>query len=273
MKKVLILFGKSNWKNSQPFSNKDYQYSYEFFYTLCKKHGIQMYRASYEWYDYQNHVFKHAWIYNGPGANWSRVNDIIPDIIYDKTKGRAEVYYKKELIGKNFTIINDLTFTRIIDDKFLTSLIFSQWSKESHIVRNQKELFLCTQKIQTPMAVLKPISASGGSGIQIFKKESVSKISFHGEYILQEFIDSSRGVPNVKTGLHDLRLVFVNDSLIYSYIRTPRPDSYLANLAQGGSLTIVPIEKLPDSLFPIIKHSQKVFSSFDPFENQSATYH
>ena len=125
MKKVLILFGKSNWKNSQPFSNKDYQYSYEFFYTLCKKHGIQMYRASYEWYDYQNHVFKHAWIYNGPGANWSRVNDIIPDIIYDKTKGRAEVYYKKELIGKNFTIINDLTFTRIIDDKFLTSLIFS----------------------------------------------------------------------------------------------------------------------------------------------------
>lgn len=58
--------------------------------------------------------------------------------------------------------------------------------------------------------------------------------------------------------------MFVNDSLIYSYIRSPQPHSYLANLAQGGSLLIVPAEKLPDSLTPIIEHSRKTFSSFNP---------
>lgn len=264
MKKILILFGKSNWKNAQPFSNKDYQYSYEFFYTLCKQNGIQMYRASYEWYDYKNHFFKHAWIYNGPGGNWSRVDHVSPDLIYDKTKGRAEVYYKKELIRNNFPIINDLTFTQIIDDKFLTGLIFAKWSKENHIVRSPEELASCINKILTPIAVLKPVSDSGGKGVQIFQKNTLSEISFHGEYILQEFIDSSHGVPGVKTGLHDLRLVFVNDDLIYAYIRNPQPNSYLANLAQGGSLTIVPQEKIPHSLTPIIEHAQKIFSSFNP---------
>ena len=57
MKKVLILYGRSDWRKSKPFKNKQYQYSYEYFYDLCKRNKIQMYRASYEWYDYEKNVF------------------------------------------------------------------------------------------------------------------------------------------------------------------------------------------------------------------------
>ena len=170
MKKVLILFGKGNWEKSRPFTSKDYQYSYEFFYTLCKKNGIQMYRASYEWYDYEKHVFKHAWIYEGEDAQWKRVDNVTPDLIYDKTKGRPEIFYKKELIGTHYSFINDLRFTQIIDDKFLSSLLFRKWSKKSTIVRNQKELQEGISEISTETVVLKPISESGGKGIQIFKR-------------------------------------------------------------------------------------------------------
>jgi glutathione synthase/RimK-type ligase-like ATP-grasp enzyme len=81
---------------------------------------------------------------------------------------------------------------------------------------------------------------------------------------LQEFIDSSLGVPGISSGLHDLRLVFVNNKLIYSYIRKPQKGSFLANLSQGGSLVIIPSKKLPQSLFPIVKYVQQTFATFNP---------
>lgn len=258
----MILFGKSDWENAKPFANKDYQYSYEYFYTLCKENDIQMYRASYQWYDYKKNIFSYAWIYEGENANWKKVSDIKPDLVYDKTKSRAEVYYKKELIREHYPFINDLLFTKIIDDKFLTSLLFPQWSKKNWLIKSKEDLGRIISQLETSKIVLKPISESGGNGVQVIEKNDWEKVSFEGENIVQEFIDSSRGVPGVSEKMHDLRLVFVNEEIIYSYIREPKEGSYLANLAQGGSLKIVPREKLPQSLQPIIVHMNEVFSAF-----------
>ncbi len=264
MKKVMILFGKSNWQKAKPFSNKDYQYSYEYFYSLCKKSGIQMYRASHEWYDYEKNLFKYAWIYEGEGANWKRVKNIKPDLIYDKTKASTEVYHKKELMQKHYPFINDLNFTHLIDDKLITSLIFEKWSKKSWLVKSSSELKYILPKLKSSRIVIKPISESGGKDVQIIDKKAASNIKIEKENIVQEFIDSSRGVPGVSKKIHDLRLVFVNEKLIYSYIREPKEGSLLANLAQGGSLIIVPKEKLPASLKPIIAHANDIFATFAP---------
>lgn len=265
MKKVLILFGRSNWKKSKPFNNKDYQYSYEYFYSLCQKNGMQMYRASYKWYDYDKNIFKHAWIFKGKGGEWKKINNIKPDIIYDKTKARMEVYFKKELIAEEYSFINDLNFTRIIDDKFITSLLFKKWSKKSWIAENNDDLKNILPRIATNKVVTKPISESGGEDIWINNKKGILReIKINQACIVQDFIDSSKGVPSVSNKMHDLRLVFVNNKIIYAYIREPSKGSYLANLAQGGSLKIVPLEKLPKTLNPIIKQANDIFQTFDP---------
>ncbi|HCU70744.1 MAG TPA: hypothetical protein DIC35_03230 [Candidatus Moranbacteria bacterium] len=265
MKKVMILFGKSNWQKAKPFSNKEYQYSYEYFYSLCKKNEIQMYRASYQWYDYKNHVFKYAWIYEGENGNWKKVKNIKPDLIYDKTKARMETYYMKELIGENYPFINNQLFTRLIDDKFTTSLIFSDWSKKNWLIKNTSELRDVLPKIKTTKIVIKPLMESGGNGVQVLsKKEALKKACLQETNLVQEFIDSSKGVPNISHSMHDLRIVMVNEKIIYAYIREPKKGSYLANLAQGGSLKIVPKEKLPKSILPIIKSVNEILSSFNP---------
>jgi len=265
MKKVMILFGKSDWRSAKPFANKDYQYSYEYFYTLCKKQGIQMYRASYQWYDYQKHIFKYAWVYEGEGANWKKVYNIKPDLIYDKTKASSEVYLKKELIEEYYPFINDLNFTKLIDDKFITGLLFSTWSKKNWLVKNNSDVLAMMKNIHSKKFVLKPLSESGGKGIYILEKNKVSTLpKINSPYILQEFIDSSKGVPGVSQHMHDLRLVCVNDKIIYSYIREPKAGSFLANLAQGGKLIIVPRKKLPTSLSPIIKQANEIFATFSP---------
>jgi len=264
-KKVMILFGKSDWKKSKPFSNKDYQYSYEYFYDLCQENGIRMYRASYQWYDYKKHIFKHAWVFEGKGGKWKKVDNIAPDLVYDKTKARMEVYFKKELIEEHYPFINDLNFTRLIDDKLTTSLLFSKWSKKSWIIKNNCDLEIVLKNINSTKLVAKPLSDSGGKGIYIIEKNKANELpEIRSPYIVQDFIDSSKGVPGVNNRMHDLRLVFVNDKLIYSYIREPQAGSYLANLAQGGSLTIVPKDKLPKSLAPILDHANEVLETFNP---------
>ena len=265
MKKVLILFGKSNWYNSIPFTNKNIQHSYECFYQLCQKENIQLYRASWEWYDYENHVFKQAWTFDMETAQWERSYDIRPDLIYDKTKASMESYYKKELISKNYPFINNLSFTNILDDKLVTSLIFSKWSKKSWLVNNEEKLRRILPKIKSHNLVIKPISESGGKNVQFLNKNNVlEKATLDKACLVQEFIDSSSGVPGIKTSnsMHDLRLVFVNEKLVYSYIREPEAGSFLANLAQGGSLHIVPVEKIPASLTPIIRYANGVFETF-----------
>jgi len=224
-----------------------------------------MYRASYEWYDYKNHLFKHAWIFEGQNANWKRMRNIKPDLIYDKTKARMEIYYKKELIREKYPFINNLEFTRLIDDKLTVSLLFSKWSKRSWLAENKKDLREILPKIKKAKIVIKPLLESGGKGIQILnKKDVMRKAKIKGPHLVQEFIDSSRGVPKFSKEIHDLRLVFVNDKIIYSYIREPKKGSYLANLAQGGSLTIVPKNKLPESLAPIVKYANEIFHTFNP---------
>jgi len=262
MKKVMILFGKSNWEVAKPFSNKEYQYSYEYFYDLCKISGIQMFRASYQWYDYEKHLFKYAWVFEGKGGKWKKVENIQPDLIYDKTKSRTEVYYKKELISQHYPFINDLNFTKIVDDKFLTSLIFPQWSKKCYLIKSKEELRKILPELKTSKIVVKPLSESGGKGVHILEKKELEELDLIGENIVQEFIDSTAGVPKISKGMHDLRLVFVGSKLIYSYIREPKEGCFLANLAQGGKLIIVPVKDLPESLWPIVNFINGTFDSF-----------
>lgn len=265
MKSVLILIGRNNWKKSKPFETERYQYSYEYFYTLCKENNIRMLRASYQWYDYEKNLFKYAWVFEKSGNVWKRVKNIKPDLIYDKTKSRMEVYYKKELIRKHYPFINDLDFTKIIDDKFITSLILEKWSKKSHVVNSMTEVRAFLEKTKPGKFILKPLSDSGGKGIYIINSASGLKIPLiEKTYLIQDFIDSSRGVPGVCKGMHDLRLVFINEKLMYSYIRQPQKGSFLANIAQGGSFAIVPKNKLPKSILPIIKKVNEMFSSFSP---------
>jgi glutathione synthase/RimK-type ligase-like ATP-grasp enzyme len=264
MKKILILFGKSDWENIRPFSNKEYQLSYECLYSLAKQNGIQLYRASYQWYNYDKHLFEYAWTFKA-GKGWERAYDIKPDLIYDKTRAGMEVYFKKELIAKHYRFVNSLRFTRIIDDKLITSLIFHKWSKKSWIINSPEKLRRILPRIRSKKIVVKPISESGGQNVHILDKHtSLEKITFGNDYIVQEFIDSSRGVPGASDCMHDLRLIFINDKLIYSYIREPEEGNYLANLSQGGSLSIFPKDRIPSSLHPIIRCANKVFETFTP---------
>ncbi len=65
------------------------------------------------------------------------------------------------------------------------------------------------------------------------------------EYVLQEFVDTAKGIPNIVMGHHDLRIIIVNGKMTLAHVRTPKEGSLLANVAQGGSLQEIRLENIP----------------------------
>ncbi len=264
MKKILVLYGKSKGKNIRPFANKDARSSIEHFFERGAEYGYEMYRASYDWYDYEKYEFQEAWAFQPTEKDWNKVKHIKPDIIFDKTKASAEAYYKKELISLHYPFINDLTFTWLVDNKFVTSLLFSRWSKKSWLVKGQEQLELILRHIKTERIVVKPVQDSGGKGVHITSRAECLNLAIKGEHIVQEFIDSSAGIPGIGGSTHDLRLIFVDKDLVYAYTREPQLGSLIANVARGGTTTMIPREKIPYSVNPIIEHAHRVFEAFSP---------
>ena len=260
MKKILILFGKESIKNSKPFRGKKYQRCYETLYDLARKHELDLYRASYEWYDFKKNIFSHAWTYKK--RKWHKVRNLRPHLIYDKAETTPETDYFRENIVRKYKILNNIEFTFLAGHKLFSSLLFPEYTKKCYLAINNKNLQKIGKKIRTRLIVLKPAIGSGGRNIKIMPKRNISRLDIKEEKLAQEFIDSAYGIEGIVSGLHDLRLVFVNNNLIYSYVRVPSKGSYLANLAQGGSMFIVKRKNLPNTVFPLIKRVQRTFEVF-----------
>jgi glutathione synthase/RimK-type ligase-like ATP-grasp enzyme len=260
MKKILILFGEKSAKSNTPFGDKKYQYCYEYLYSLAREHDLDVYRASYQWYNFKKKAFSHAWTFKD--NHWYKVRNIKPDLIYDKTNFNSDTHYFKGKISASYKIINDPDFTLLAGNKLFTSLLFPNYQKKYYRVSSKEELREALKKIKGPMVVLKPAIGSGGKNIKIIKKSEAKFLKIKNEFLAGEFIDSSQGIKGITSKKHDLRLVFIDNKLIYSYIRTPAKGSLLANVSMGGTMKIVEKKDLPPQIFTLIREVQDRFSFF-----------
>jgi glutathione synthase/RimK-type ligase-like ATP-grasp enzyme len=97
-----------------------------------------------------------------------------------------------------------------------------------------------------------------GQGIIIDYPENIAQADIQDdqEYILQEFVDTSGGIPGVIAGHHDLRVVIASGEIVLSHVRTPKEGSLLANVAQGGSIKEVAVKDIPESIITVVKKIQ-----------------
>ncbi|KKU55244.1 MAG: ATP-grasp domain protein [Candidatus Moranbacteria bacterium GW2011_GWE2_47_10] len=262
MKKALILFGSSDWKKKDILSDEKYREAYEYLYTFAESRGLDLYRASYDWYDAKKKLFKYAWTFKD--GKWKRVKRLKPDIVYDKAKSSVDAYYIKSLIRMDYTLVNHPEFTHFVNNKYLASLIFPDHFKKYYRVDSSEDLLRVRDEISSDKVVLKPIKGSGGKGVEILNDREMDDFEVNNTLIAQEFVDSSSGIEDIVSGVHDLRLVFVNDDLVYSYVREPAAGSLLANVSKGGTMKIVEKHELPPSVFGIIEDVQEKFSFYHP---------
>lgn len=265
MKSVLILFsGGESWEQKQPFESEKYVWYYENLYDLAQEKGFQFYRASIDWYDWDKKLFAHAW--TRENGEWVRAHDIAPDVINDKTMVRDTIALMPQLqqLAANHTMVNTPDFSLLANNKLYTSMVFPEFSKPYVLVHSREELARLVAEWAGDRVVLKAAMESQGAAVQIVDREHAAGVDMKFPLLVQEFVDTSAGIPNLVQGIHDLRLVYFGDSLAYSYLRTPAKGKLVANVAMGGNKILIDNEQVPDSVWPLVETIQTRFSAFPP---------
>jgi len=246
---VTVVYQKDDWDMTVPFSNPLYRDAYEKLYTVAAERGIKMTRASMHWLT--NKGFSRGWTFEN--GTWKKIKAFKPGLIWDKSPYRISLLPKKRRLHRQFPVINSIALEQIVSDKFLTHLIFPKFTAKTFVVHNRQEAKQAAKQIPSKQVVLKPSVGTGGKNVRIISKRAINTQRIKPFTLIQEYLDASKGIPNLTPGHHDLRVTLMNGKVLYSSIRKPPKGSRIANIARGGSYEIIPVRKIPAAVRKITK--------------------
>jgi glutathione synthase/RimK-type ligase-like ATP-grasp enzyme len=263
MKILVILYDTPDWKQKLPFekdklySGKSRRASYVDLGRIAKKHGIRLTRASFKWY--KKGVFKKAWLCE---KGWKRLANIKPDIIFDKTPLNSETLKFKKNIAKKVKTFNNIFVEKLCSDKMLTYRYFKQFMTRMFIVNNKSELKKALKKIRTNRYVLKPIAGSSAKGVKFFSKKKLPK-KVEKDTLVQEFVDTQKGIPGFVKGVADFRVILINGKITFSVIRKAKK-GLISNVSRGGREIVIDIKKIPKEICSIVMKIDAKLKKYKP---------
>lgn len=256
MKKVLFLFDKRTKKNFLKETLRDY----EDLYAYLLIYGVEAYRAPLTFYNKTKKLFDKVYFLKSPHV-WGFKKDFKPDLIFDKTPLSLEkkLMSLREILARDFCFVNDLDFSFLLSNKWKNYQYFQEFYPRTILIESSRDFFRINH-LRTAEIILKPLSGSSGKGIKIQKKDTFRPITT--PFIAQELISSFGEIPGLVIGPHDLRIMMKNQTPFYAYLRIPPKGKFLANLAEGGKLKVVPLEKIPSEVFSIVQQVSKKLQKY-----------
>lgn len=273
MKNIVVMYRGDDWHKKVPFSSDSTRKSFEDWHNRGQEVGIDFYRASLQWYNYENNFFLKSWAFRK--GKWRKITKKIhPDMILDKIPGKFdyELFDLKKQIASNTILFNDPNFRTIFDNKLSQYLIFKNFMAKTFIVQNKMALPEELNKIKTSKIVVKPLYGSGGFGIIICEKDKLRVKDITFPVIIQEFI-ATNGIPGFskKNEVSDLRIVFMNHQISYALSRIAKRGSLFTNFHQGATAVLVPESKIPSKASQMTKKILEILKVF-PLANYSLDY-
>lgn len=188
---------------------------------------------------------------------------VIFDAIYDRNPQR-------DFPGPNIShkTLNSLDFKTLANSKDRTYELLREYMPKTFSLSSKEDLEAALLQFDSKeMAVFKPVDSFGGKGVVITEAANISpSLLVPGKrFILQKFVDTSRGVPGIIFGRHDLRIIIINGIPIMLQAREPRPGELRANLNQGGHCFEFPYEKSPSALQTIVSRVHPLIDTMFSF--------
>lgn len=252
MKTIVVFFDKPNYED-YPFNHEEYVIAYHDLAPLIEVRGgrfaIVRDQKTYK----GNNVFAGYWLFEN-GKFERHDEDIKADVIYDKG------HFLPDAAA---ILSNDRELTEICTDKFRTVKEFPTLNPKTFLVHSKEESDAALDAIPVDSYVVaKPVNLEEGIGVMIAPLEEIRTSVTQFPYLLQEFIDTSAGIPGIVDGIHDLRMIVVEGEIVVSYVRTPPPGKIIANVSRGGREIEVFPENLPEGARQMVAEVEKVFSKF-----------
>lgn len=260
MKNVVFVKGGDILKGD-PIRNESLRKSYEVLFEMGKEQGLFCVWTSLNYFK-RRRFSAYAYF---DGKKWrKRKLAISPDFIIDKSIFSFDRFLLKKAFNKSAPMLNQLPVPLVASDKFLTHLIFPEYTKEAWLVQNKVEISEAMKKIKTSRVVVKSPYGFGGKTVRIIPRSKVKDLHLTEPMLIQEFIDSSKGIPGIVKGMHDLRTVCLGPKIVSSYVRTPPKGKLLSNWSAGGSLDYIPLKDVPKE---VIKISKKILKRLSALPN------
>jgi RimK-like ATP-grasp domain len=243
--------------DGMPFKESFKIPTYTHLFNSLTAQGASVYLASFEGNYMSDCLFKDPFFFDGTRFV-KKTGTFQADLILDRSF--AEHLPPAPLLQKMY---NSFSFKALCANKEETYRVLSRFMPKSITTHSLEELLQTFKQFENEkMVVLKPAFGIKGNGVLIDNPKNLLKIlpQERYPYIIQKFVDTSFGIENITSGIHDLRFVVVNGKVILAAIRKPVDGSLLANVSQGGSIEEVPLDKIPKN---ILNTTLQVFESIE----------
>lgn len=252
--KTIAVFFTSPGDKSYPFNESYYVTAYrELAEKIAEKGARLVIVRAMESYK-GNGVFSGYWVFGN--GEFTRINeDIKPDLVYNK----GHFIFRDD---DSLPIMNHRELDGICLDKRKTFAAFSEHCPLTKEVHSKEEALDFLEKVSTAFAVAKPIDGEEGKGVIIMRKNELADHIPSYPYLMQEFVDTSGGVPGITDGMHDLRLTLINGDVGNSFLRIPAKGKMVSNLAQGGSKQEVPVDLIPSECLSLAATIDERFKKY-----------
>lgn len=239
-----------DWERDKPFEKDYMNSSYAIFSEIAEEKEGQVLIGKFSWYS--DGKMEKAYRFSGEG--WDKVENIVIDGIFDKFKFDEETVPIKKQMHSDLPVLNNYKLEEICKDKLLTYEKFPESVPET---REAAEENVSEMLEQFDRVVLKPRYDFGGRGVKII--DSIEEFEPEEDLLVQRFIDSSSGIPELgMDGVHDLRVIVVNGEESTCFVRTP-DEGFISNVSRGGEMHHIELGDIPESVHPVIGEVEEVF--------------
>ncbi len=261
MKKLAIYFSDPE-PMGYPFNSKyPYWEIYQDIIGQIEEHDIEVYVVRGVSYLGKG-VFSHGWRVKNKHLVLVP-SPITVDLIFNRDdKNTIPAIY-------DCPIINHPNLDRLCVDKVATAEFFPEYSPKTKRVDSFDE-YVATAKEWMLQAndkvVLKKNFLTEGRGVHIISTSEVVKELYETwrDVLVQEFIDSSLGIPGIIRGLHDIRVTTISGTPAYTFVRVPPEGSFIANIARGGTEIPLTLDRIPRELLEIVGDVHKKLERYNP---------
>lgn len=237
-----------------PFDHEEYVVAYHEIASLIHGRGARFHIVRDCRTFLGGNRFKGHWEYDG--AEFMRSDDEIElDLIYDKG-------YKNVFVGDaGSRFLNDPALDRICVDKRETARLFPDISPKTVEVKTGDELERALGDWPSPTVVAKPVDGAEAKGVIIGPKDEILAAEHAYPIILQQFVDTSGGIPGIVGGVCDLRTIMIDGEVGLTYARKAKEGSLISNVSKGGQEIEVPPDRRPPEVIGIVQEIDRRFQA------------
>ncbi|MEE9525431.1 MAG: hypothetical protein V3V78_02375, partial [Candidatus Woesearchaeota archaeon] len=239
-----------------PFKKRNSSRVWTLFSAKAKKYGLNIFFAHHT--QYKDGKLMKCWYKENDRWKIARNQEV--DVIYSRFAGsiykdnnvnKAAQRFKLNM-AKQVTIINHPALDEFCWDKRIVADAFPMYSPKTFVVNTPRGLKLVLGRINSDKVVIKPRYGTLGKDVLIVDKDNLPK-KIGKNTLVQEFIDTSKGIKRITDEIHDMRIIMINGKIDHVHIRTPKKGTLTANVALGGTKVFIPNSKIPKKAITIAK--------------------